>query len=71
MSDQPKTPPLSYTTSGVDYGSLDPAKLLAQRAAASTAGALARFGHAETPGSRGEKPPQLRAGWDEPGWDQQ
>jgi phosphoribosylformylglycinamidine cyclo-ligase len=54
VSDQPKTPPLSYTGSGVDYGSLDPAKLLAQRAAASTAGALARFGFAEVPGSRGE-----------------
>jgi phosphoribosylformylglycinamidine cyclo-ligase len=50
----PKTPPLSYSGSGVDYGSLDPAKLLAQRAAASTAGALARFGLAEVPGSRGE-----------------
>jgi phosphoribosylformylglycinamidine cyclo-ligase len=49
----PKTP-LSYATSGVDYGSLDPAKLLAQRAAASTAGALARFGFAEAAGSRGE-----------------
>lgn len=54
MSDQPKTPPLSYTGSGVDYGSLDPAKLLAQRAAASTAGALARFGLADVSGSRGE-----------------
>jgi phosphoribosylformylglycinamidine cyclo-ligase len=54
VSDQPKTPPLSYSASGVDYGSLDPAKLLAQRAAASTAGALARFGFAEAPGSRGE-----------------
>ena len=54
MSDQPKTPPLSYTGSGVDYGSLDPAKLSAQRAAASTAGALARFGLAEVAGSRGE-----------------
>ena len=55
MSDRgPKTPPLSYSGSGVDYGSLDPAKLLAQRAAASTAGALARFGLAEVPGSRGE-----------------
>jgi len=54
VSDQPKTPPLSYTGSGVDYGSLDPAKLLAQRAATSTASALARFGLAEVPGSRGE-----------------
>lgn len=54
MSDRPKTPPLSYTSSGVDYGSLDPAKVLAQRAAASTAGALARFGLAEVGASRGE-----------------
>jgi phosphoribosylformylglycinamidine cyclo-ligase len=53
VSDRPKTP-LSYTQSGVDYGSLDPAKLLAQRAAASTAGALARFGLAEVGASRGE-----------------
>jgi phosphoribosylformylglycinamidine cyclo-ligase len=54
VSDPPKTPPLSYSESGVDYGSLDPAKLMAQRAAASTAGALARFGLSEVPGSRGE-----------------
>ena len=55
MSDPgPKTPPLSYSASGVDYGSLDPAKLLAQRAAASTSDALLRFGFAEAPGSRGE-----------------
>jgi phosphoribosylformylglycinamidine cyclo-ligase len=54
VSDRPKTPPLSYTSSGVDYGSLDPAKLLAQRAAASTAGALARFGLGEVGASRGE-----------------
>ncbi len=51
---QPATPPLSYSGSGVDYGSLDPAKVLAQRAAASTAGQLARFGLVEVPGSRGE-----------------
>jgi phosphoribosylformylglycinamidine cyclo-ligase len=54
VSDRPKTPPLSYTRSGVDYGSLDPAKVLAQRAAGSTAGALGRFGLAEVPASRGE-----------------
>jgi phosphoribosylformylglycinamidine cyclo-ligase len=54
VSDRPKTPPLSYTSSGVDYGSLDPAKVLAQRAAASTAGALGRFGLAEVGASRGE-----------------
>jgi phosphoribosylformylglycinamidine cyclo-ligase len=54
VSDRPKTPPLSYTSSGVDYGSLDPAKVLAQRAAAATAGALGRFGLAEVGASRGE-----------------
>jgi phosphoribosylformylglycinamidine cyclo-ligase len=54
VSDRPKTPPLSYTSSGVDYGSLDPAKVLAQRAAASTAGALDRFGLVEVGASRGE-----------------
>jgi phosphoribosylformylglycinamidine cyclo-ligase len=46
--------PLSYAESGVDYGSLDPAKLLAQQAAAGTAGNLSRWGLAELPGSRGE-----------------
>ena len=54
MSEPPKTSKLSYTQSGVDYGSLDPAKVLAQRAAASTAGALGRFGLAEIGASRGE-----------------
>ncbi len=44
----------AYAASGVDYGSLDPAKLLAQRAAAATAPNLARWGLAELPGSRGE-----------------
>ena len=54
MSESPKTPKLSYTQSGVDYGSLDPTKVLAQRAAASTAGALGRFGLTEIGASRGE-----------------
>ena len=54
MSDQPKPGPLSYAQSGVDYGSLDPVKVLAQRAAAGTAGGLARFGLAEVAASRGE-----------------
>lgn len=52
MSDPKK--PLSYTQSGVDYGSLDPAKVLAQRAAAGTAGALGRWGLSEVGTSRGE-----------------
>lgn len=54
MSDQPKPPHLSYSRSGVDYGSLDPAKVAAQRAAESTAGVLARFGLSEVGASRGE-----------------
>lgn len=54
MSDPHKTATITYTSSGVDYGSLDPAKLLAQRAAARTAGTLARFGATEVGQSRGE-----------------
>jgi phosphoribosylformylglycinamidine cyclo-ligase len=46
--------PLTYAASGVDYGSLDPVKLLAQRAAAATAPALARTGPGEVGASRGE-----------------
>jgi len=46
--------PLTYAQTGVDYTSLDPAKVMAQRAAAATAGALARFDHAEVAASRGE-----------------
>lgn len=47
-------PPLTYAQTGVDYTALDPAKVMAQRAAAATAGALTRFGLAEVPASRGE-----------------
>jgi phosphoribosylformylglycinamidine cyclo-ligase len=45
---------LTYAAAGVDYGSLDPVKVLAQRAAAGTAGQLWRWGSAELAGSRGE-----------------
>lgn len=48
------TSPLTYAQAGVDYTSLDPAKVMAQRAAAATAGALARFDLAEVTASRGE-----------------
>ena len=54
MSDTRKHPGTTYAESGVDYGSLDPAKISAQHAAAGTAGALHRFGLAEVPASRGE-----------------
>jgi phosphoribosylformylglycinamidine cyclo-ligase len=63
VSDPHKTAAITYTASGVDYGSLDPAKLLAQRAAARTAGALARFGLTEVGPSRGES----AYVWEEPG----
>jgi phosphoribosylformylglycinamidine cyclo-ligase len=46
--------PLTYQQAGVDYDRIDPLKLLAQRAAASTAGNLARHGLAEVAASRGE-----------------
>jgi phosphoribosylformylglycinamidine cyclo-ligase len=45
---------LDYKQAGVDYAKIDPLKILAQRAAASTAGNLARHGLAEVPSSRGE-----------------
>lgn len=48
------SPGLSYAEAGVDYASIDPAKLLAQRAAAGTAGQLARHGLRELAASRGE-----------------
>jgi phosphoribosylformylglycinamidine cyclo-ligase len=46
--------PLTYQSAGVDYGRIDPLKILAQQAAASTAGNLARHGLVEVAASRGE-----------------
>jgi phosphoribosylformylglycinamidine cyclo-ligase len=46
--------PDAYAESGVDYGSLDPVKRLAQRAAAATGPSLGRWGLAELGASRGE-----------------
>jgi phosphoribosylformylglycinamidine cyclo-ligase len=46
--------PLDYKQAGVDYASIDPLKILAQRAAAATAGNLARHGLTEITESRGE-----------------
>jgi len=54
MSDEEAGGGLTYAASGVDYAAIDPAKVLAQRAAAATAGMLARWGMAEVAGSRGE-----------------
>jgi phosphoribosylformylglycinamidine cyclo-ligase len=45
---------LTYAGSGVDYGALDPAKVLAQAAAAGTGASLQRWGLAEVTASRGE-----------------
>ena len=45
---------IDYKQAGVDYGKIDPLKILAQRAAAATAGNLARHGLSEIPASRGE-----------------
>jgi phosphoribosylformylglycinamidine cyclo-ligase len=47
-------PPLDYKQAGVDYARIDPLKVLAQRAAAATAGNLARHGLTEVAASRGE-----------------
>ena len=45
---------MTYADSGVDYESIDPAKVLAQRAAAATATEISRFGFQEVGASRGE-----------------
>ena len=45
---------LTYAESGVDYDAIDPAKVLAQRAAAGTGGQLGRWNMAEIGASRGE-----------------
>jgi phosphoribosylformylglycinamidine cyclo-ligase len=47
-------PGLDYAAAGVDYGTLDASKILAQRAARSTARNLAGHGAAELEASRGE-----------------
>ncbi len=54
QSSASKREPLTYQQAGVDYGRIDPLKILAQQAAASTAGNLARHGLAEVAASRGE-----------------
>lgn len=46
--------PLDYKQAGVDYSKIDPLKVAAQRAAAETAGNLARHGLKEVAASRGE-----------------
>lgn len=45
---------LNYKHAGVDYAKIDPLKVLAQRAAADTAGNLAQHGFSEVAASRGE-----------------
>ena len=49
-----KKPGLDYAAAGVDYGTLDASKILAQKAARGTAVNLARHGAAEIEASRGE-----------------
>lgn len=50
----PREAPLSYEQAGVNYGLIDPLKVAAQRAAASTAGHLSVHGFREVTASRGE-----------------
>jgi phosphoribosylformylglycinamidine cyclo-ligase len=54
MSEMTKKPGLDYAAAGVNYGTLDASKILAQKAARATAGNLARHGAAEIEASRGE-----------------
>lgn len=49
-----KKPSISYSQAGVNYDSLDPAKKLAQTAAANTASNLTHAGYPEVSDSRGE-----------------
>ena len=49
-----RTQKISYQESGVDYGSLDPAKTLAQRAGKQTAIHLSNYGFSELSDTRGE-----------------
>ncbi|HEY6134121.1 MAG TPA: AIR synthase related protein [Rubrivivax sp.] len=51
---EPAPPPLTYDQAGVNYELIDPLKVAAQRAAASTAGQLAQHGFSEVGASRGE-----------------
>jgi phosphoribosylformylglycinamidine cyclo-ligase len=53
-SPHPANTPLSYEQAGVKYELIDPLKVAAQRAAASTAGHLARHAFEEVTASRGE-----------------
>jgi phosphoribosylformylglycinamidine cyclo-ligase len=53
MSSTPSKP-LDYTAAGVDYSKIDPLKILAQQAAASTERNLATHGISEIAASRGE-----------------
>ena len=46
--------PITYEAAGVDYSKIDPMKVAAQRAAASTATQLATHGFSEVKASRGE-----------------
>ncbi|MBS0448456.1 MAG: phosphoribosylformylglycinamidine cyclo-ligase [Proteobacteria bacterium] len=54
MKSNPASATLSYDQAGVNYDQIDPLKIAAQRAAASTAGHLATHGCAEVAASRGE-----------------
>ncbi|MGA0609227.1 AIR synthase related protein [Caldimonas sp. KR1-144] len=54
MSHTPAPAPLSYEQAGVNYDLIDPLKIAAQRAAASTASQLAGHGFSEVAASRGE-----------------
>ena len=54
MANIPNSTSLDYKAAGVDYSKIDPLKIEAQRAAAATAGNLAKTGFTEIAASRGE-----------------
>ena len=54
MNSKSDNKPIDYKAAGVDYSKIDPLKILAQQAAAATAGNLQRHGLTEVAASRGE-----------------
>jgi phosphoribosylformylglycinamidine cyclo-ligase len=62
VSAPPRSEPLDYGAAGVDYGRIDPLKVAAQRAAATTGAQLGGHGLEEIEASRGESAYVIDAG---------
>lgn len=60
--------PMTYVSTGVDYGAMDPFKRLCQQAAYPTTAWLERFGWRELETSRGESAYLIETGWEFPAY---